>query len=162
MSFEKARAYLEARGLAAGARLFAISSATVALAAQAVGCAPERIAKTLSFDVGGRPVLIVAAGDARIDNARFKAAFGQKATMLAPERVEALVGYSVGGVCPFGVHDGVTIRLDESLRRFETVFPACGSDNSAVELTIDQLQRAAEGCRWVDVCKGWREGADGR
>ena len=133
------------------------SSATVALAAQALHCEEKRIAKMLSFRVGDCPVLIVAAGDARIDNAAFKARFGCKAKMLTPEEAVERIGYAVGGVCPFGVKEDVRVYLDESLRRFETVFPACGTPNSAVELTIPQLEAACGSAEWADVCKGWRE-----
>ena len=121
-----------------------------------LGTEPCRIAKTLSFQVGGSPILIVTAGDARIDNAKYKAFFGAKAKMLSPEEAVELVGHAVGGVCPFAVNDGVTVYLDESLRRFSTVFPACGSGNSAIELTIPELEQYS-GCKeWVDVCKGWQ------
>lgn len=157
MSIEKARAYLTERGFGDRIREFSVSSATVALAAQALGCEEARIAKTLSFSVDGAPILIVAAGDVKIDNARFKAQFHTKAKMLAFEEVESQIGHAVGGVCPFGVHNGVTVYLDESLRRFETVFPACGSDNSAIELTIPELEALSGFTAWVDVGKGWRE-----
>ena len=127
----------------------------MALAAEALHCAPQRIAKTLSFLVDGRAILIVAAGDAKIDNPKYKARFATKAKMLAPDEVEALVGHSVGGVCPFAVNEGVTVYLDASLRRFETVFPACGSSNSAIELTLSELEQYGNCAEWVDVCKGW-------
>ena len=158
MSIDRARAYL--KGFALDDRIleFETSSATVELAAQAAGVIPARIAKTLSFMLPDGPILIVAAGDAKIDNPRFKAAFHAKAKMLGFDEVAALVGHGVGGVCPFGIEDGVRTYLDESLRRFDTVFPACGSANSAIELTCDQLEAAAQNCQgWVDVCKGWRE-----
>ena len=132
---------------------FETSSATVALAAAALGCEEARIAKTLSFHVGDRVVLIVAAGDARIDNAKYKAEFGQKAKMLAYDEAEPLIGHAVGGVCPFAVNDGVDVYLDASLCRFETVFPACGSANSAIELTPAELEKYASPLSWVDVCK---------
>ncbi len=131
---------------------FDVSSATVALAAEAVGCAPERIAKTLSFLVDGGAVLVVAAGDARVDNPKFKAQFHTKAKMLTPEEVVNLVGHAVGGVCPFAVNEGVKVYLDESLRRFQTVFPACGSANSAIELSLPELEQLSGG-EWIDVCK---------
>lgn len=131
------------------------SSATVELAAQAVGCEPQRIAKTLSFKIEEKPVLIVTAGDAKIDNPKYKAQFRTKAKMLTPDEAESLVGHAVGGVCPFGVHDGVTVYLDESLKRFETVFPACGSSNSAIELSIEELELCSDFIEWVDVTKGW-------
>ena len=138
-------------------REFAVSSATVELAAQALGCEPCRIAKTLSFMVDGRAILIVAAGDARVDNPKYKAQFGTKAKMLTPEEAETMVGHAVGGVCPFAVNDGVTVYLDESLKRFETVFPACGSSNSAIELTIDELEKYSGFASWIDICKDWNE-----
>ena len=134
---------------------FDVSSATVELAAEALHCAPQRIAKTLSFLVDGQAALIVAAGDARIDNPKYKAQFGTKAKMLSPDQVEELVGHAVGGVCPFAVNDGVKVYLDESLKRFETVFPACGSANSAIELTIAEMEEYSGYLDWVDVCKGY-------
>ncbi|MEA0551999.1 YbaK/EbsC family protein [Lysinibacillus irui] len=133
------------------------SSATVELAAQALGCEPERIAKSLSFLVNDGAVLIVAAGDAKIDNAKFKAVFGTKAKMLARDDVEKMIGHDVGGVCPFGVNEGVAIYLDDSLKRFTTVFPACGSSNSAIEVTISELEAYTPYKEWVDVCKGWND-----
>lgn len=134
---------------------FPVSSATVELAAEALHCEPCRIAKTLSFMVGEKPVLIVAAGDTKIDNPKYKAQFGTKAKMLTPEQAEILVGHAVGGVCPFAVQPGVEVYLDASLKQFETVFPACGSSNSAIELTIPELERYSGYTAWVDVCKGW-------
>lgn len=131
------------------------SSATVELAAEALHCEPCRIAKTLSFMVGENPILIVTAGDAKIDNPKYKAQFHTKAKMLTPDEVETLVGHAVGGVCPFAVNDGVTIYLDKSLKRFQTVFPACGSGNSAIELTIAELEKYSSFTAWVDVCKDW-------
>ena len=136
---------------------FPVSSATVALAAQAVGCEEARIAKTLSFMVDGAPMLIVTAGDAKIDNPKYKAAFHAKAKMLSPEQVEQLIGHAVGGVCPFGINPGVTVYLDTSLKRFQTVFPACGSPNSAIELTIPELEQTSGFTAWLDVCKGWEQ-----
>jgi prolyl-tRNA editing enzyme YbaK/EbsC (Cys-tRNA(Pro) deacylase) len=132
---------------------FEVSSATVELAAEAVGCEPGRIAKTLSFMVEEHPILIVAAGDARIDNHKYKTRFGKKAKMLTPEEAETLVGHAVGGVCPFAVNDGVTVYLDESLKRYPTVFPACGSSNSAIELTMEELEKYSGFAAWIDVCK---------
>ncbi len=156
MSIERVRAYFRSYGIEDRIRELDHSSATVLLAAEALGTEPCRIAKTLSFLVNGNPILIVAAGDARIDNAKYKAFFGTKAKMLSPEEAVELVGHAVGGVCPFAVNDGVTVYLDQSLRRFSTVFPACGSANSAIELTIPELEQYS-GCReWVDVCKGWQ------
>ena len=133
-----------------------MSSATVDLAAQALGWEPCRIAKTLSFLVDGRPILIVAAEDAKIDNPKFKAQFGTKAKMLTPDEAETLVGHAVGGVCPFGINEGVLVYLDESLKRFTTVFPACGSSNSAIELSIDELEKYSGFVSWIDVCKNWQ------
>ena len=155
MAIEKVRTYFAQFGMEERIQELTESSATVELAAQALHCAPERIAKTLSFMVNGAPVLIVAAGDARIDNPKYKAQFGTKAKMLTPEEAENLVGHAVGGVCPFAVNESVSVYLDESLKRFETVFPACGSANSAIELTIPELERYSGYTEWVDVCKGW-------
>lgn len=134
---------------------FDVSSATVELAVAALHCEPQRIAKTLSFMAGERAVLIVAAGDTKIDNAKYKAKFGKKAKMLTPEEVKTLVGHAVGGVCPFAVNEGTEVYLDVSLKRFETVFPACGSSNSAIELTIPELEQYSGYTGWVDVCKGY-------
>lgn len=156
MAIEAVREYFSRYGIADRIREFDVSSATVELAAQALGCEPRRIAKTLSFMVGGHAVLVVAAGDARVDNQKFKAQFGAKAKMLKPSEAEELVGHAVGGVCPFAVKDGVTTYLDESLRRFDTVFPACGSSNSAIELTIAELEEYSNCTSWVDVCKDWK------
>lgn len=153
MAIERVRNYLAHYGLDERILEFEMSSATVELAAQAVGCAPERIAKTLSFHVGDRVALIVAAGDARIDNQKYKAEFHTKAKMLKADEAEELTGHAVGGVCPFAVNDGCDIYLDASLKRFETVFPACGSANSAIELTPEELERVCAPCRWIDVCK---------
>ena len=138
MAIEKVKEYFSQYGMTDRIREFDVSSATVELAARALSCEPGRIAKTLSFLVDGQAILIVAAGDARIDNPRYKAYFGAKAKMLTPEEAEALIGHAVGGVCPFGINEGVRVYLDESLKRFPTVFPACGSANSAIELTIDE------------------------
>ena len=151
--FELAKAHLQAHGLADRVQVFEVSSETVPLAALAVGCPPAQIAKTLSFLVDGGAVLVVAAGDARIDNQKFKARFRQKAVMLPPEQVEALVGHEVGGVCPFGVKPGVLVYLDDSLKRFDTVYPACGSGSSAVRLSPEELERASGALGYVDVCR---------
>ncbi|MGN0795140.1 MAG: YbaK/EbsC family protein [Aristaeellaceae bacterium] len=156
MSIEKVRAYFRAQGMEERVMEFEVSSATVELAAQALHCEPCRIAKTLSFRVGERAVLVVAAGDARIDNPKFKAYFGTKAKMLSHEEAESVIGHAVGGVCPFAVNEGVTVYLDASLRRFETVYPACGSSNSAIELTMAELERHSGATAWVDVCKDWQ------
>lgn len=153
MSIERVRDYFAGLGLADRILEFDVSSATVALAAQALGCEEGRIAKTLSFHQGDKVVLIVAAGDVKIDNTKYKAAFGTKAKMLAFEEAEPLIGHAVGGVCPFAVNEGVETWLDESLKRFDTVFPACGSSNSAIELTPTELERYSGCLGWVDVCK---------
>ena len=155
MSIERARAYLAEKGVADRIRELDHSSATVELAAEALGVEPARIAKTLSFMLHETPILIVAAGDAKIDNHKYKSFFGVKAKMLTPEEAEKLIGHAVGGVCPFGVPENVKIYLDRSLTRFETVFPACGSSNSAIELTIHELEELSAMAEWVDVCKGW-------
>ena len=153
MSLDKAKQHLARFGRADDVMEFDTSSATVDLAAAAVGCEPARIAKTLSFAVGDRVALIVCAGDARIANPKFKERFNTKAKMLTADEAEERIGHAVGGVCPFGVSDECDIYLDESLKRFDTVFPACGSSNSAIELTLDELEEIAEGSSWVDVCK---------
>ena len=156
MSIEQVRAYFRGLGIEDRVREFSVSSATVELAAAALGCEGCRIAKTLSFSVNGAPILIVAAGDAKVDNARYKARFGAKAKMLTPDEAVELIGHAVGGVCPFAIKEGVRVYLDESLKRFETVFPACGSSNSAIEVTIPELECYSGSCEWVDVCKAWR------
>lgn len=153
MAIDKVREYFKKYRMEDRIQEFEVSSATVILAAQALGCEPQRIAKTLSFMVEGGAVLVVAAGDVKIDNAKFKKQFGTKAKMLTPDEVTLLVGHAVGGVCPFAVNQGVKVYLDESLKRFKTVFPACGSSNSAIELTIPEMERYAGGEGWVDVCK---------
>ena len=155
MAIEKVKAYFREHGMEERVLEFDVSSATVELAAAALHCEPQRIAKTLSFMVEDHAILIVAAGDAKIDNAKYKARFGKKAKMLAPEEVETLVGHAIGGVCPFAVNEGVGIYLDVSLKRFETVFPACGSSNSAIELTIAEMEEYSGYAGWVDVCKGY-------
>ncbi len=153
MSLERAKAYLAEYGRDGDVMEFDASSATVELAARAVGCEPARIAKTLSFAVGDRVVLIVCAGDVRIANPKFKEQFGCKAKMLKAEEAEKRIGHAVGGVCPFGVNEGCDVCLDESLRRFEVVYPACGSSNSAIALSPNELAEVLPGCTWVDVCK---------
>ena len=153
MAIEKVKAFFAKYGIADKIRELDMSSATVALAAQALGCEPCRIAKTMSFLVDGHAILIVTAGDVKIDNAKYKAHFGCKAKMLTPDEVEAMIGHAVGGVCPFAVNDGVTVYLDDSLKRFTTVFPACGSGNSAIELTIAELEQYSGYVSWIDVCK---------
>lgn len=157
MAIEKVRAYFREHGMEERVRELDVSSATVELAAAALHCAPQRIAKTLSFLVDSHAVLVVAAGDAKIDNPKYKAQFGTKAKMLSPQEAETLVGHAVGGVCPFAVKEGVDVYLDVSLKRFETVFPACGSSNSAIELTIPELEEHSGYVGWVDVCKGYQE-----
>lgn len=157
MAIEKVKDYFAQYGMQDRVLEFPVSSATVELAAQALHCEPCRIAKTLSFLVEERPVLVVTAGDAKVDNHKYKAQFATKAKMLTPDQAETLVGHAVGGVCPFAVQPGVTVYLDVSLRRFATVFPACGSSNSAIELTIPELERYSGYTAWVDVCKGWQE-----
>lgn len=152
MSIEKVRDYLKKWDLEDKILEFEVSSATVELAAKAVGCEPQRIAKTLAFKVSDKSVLIVTAGDTKIDNPKFKAKFNTKAKMLTREELLETVGHDIGGVCPFGINDGVEVYLDESLKRFTTVFPACGSSNSAMELTIDELERSSKFIEWIDVC----------
>ncbi len=153
MSIEKAKAHLEKFGLSDRVLEFSVSSATVALAAEAIGCSEGEIAKTLSFMVDGKAVLIVAAGNGKIDNGKFKAQFHQKAKMLQFEEVEPLIGHAVGGVCPFGVGEGVPVYLDCSLKHYSTVYPAAGSSNSAVRLSLSELETASGSVGWVDVCK---------
>lgn len=153
MAIEKVKEFFDEKGIGERVQEFEISSATVALAAKALNCEESRIAKTLSFHVGESVVLVVTAGDQKIDNGKYKAQFGTKAKMLSFEEAEPLIGHAVGGVCPFAVKEGVLVYLDISLKRFETVFPACGSANSAIELSIKELEEYS-GCKeWVDVCK---------
>ena len=153
MAIERVRSFFKEQGIEDRIQEFEVSSATVQLAAQALNCEPCRIAKTLSFMVDEKPILIVAAGDAKIDNPKYKAQFNTKAKMLSPEEAEMLVGHAVGGVCPFGINEGVTVYLDTSLKRFETVFPACGSSNSAIELSIPELEKYSHFIQWIDVTK---------
>ena len=155
MAIEKVKEYFKEYGMESRIKEFDVSSATVELAAQALHCEPCRIAKTLSFMAADGPVLIVTAGDAKIDNQKYKAQFGTKAKMLASSEAEVMIGHTVGGVCPFAVNAGVTVYLDVSLKRFHTVFPACGSGNSAIELTIKELETYSSYAAWIDVCKGW-------
>ena len=153
MSIEKGRAYFRQFVMEDRVREFDVSSATVELAALALGVEGARIAKTLSFKKDDSCILILAAGDARIDNHKFKDKFHMKAKMLAPDEVLSIVGHPVGGVCPFGINDGIDVYLDESLKRFETVFPAVGSANSAIELDLDELYKYSNAIEWIDVCK---------
>ena len=153
MAIEKVREYFKKWNMEDRILEFDVASATVELAAQALHCEGARIAKTLSFHVGDQAILIVTAGDTKIDNAKYKATFGTKAKMLSFEEVEPLIGQGVGGVCPFGIKEGVKVYLDESMKRFQTVFPACGSANSAIELTIPEMEQYSGYEKWVDVCK---------
>lgn len=157
MSFETVKQYFKTQGLEERIHQFDVSSATVELAAKALQCEEKRIAKTLSFKIGQEAMLIVTAGDAKIDNAKFKVYFHTKAKMLAPEEVEKLTGHPVGGVCPFSAKEDVAIYLDTSLKRFETIYPACGSSNSAIELSIEELEQYSHAKKWIDVCKNWKE-----
>lgn len=152
-SIQAVRAYLKAFGMEQKIMELPTSSATVALAAEALGTEPARIAKTLSLDLDGTVLLIVCAGDTKIDNAKYKATFHAKAKMLTPDEVSSRVGHAVGGVCPFAVKEGVSIYLDLSLKRFQTVYPACGSTNSAIELAPEDIFRISGARDWVDVCK---------
>lgn len=153
MSIERVREYFLKEGIADRIMEFDVSSATVELAAAALGTEGKRIAKSLSFLVGEKAVIIVTAGDGRIDNKKYKSFFGTKAKMLSPEQVTELIGHAVGGVCPFAVNEGVEVYLDESMKRFQTVFPACGSSNSAIEMTMQDLEKYSGYKAWIDVCK---------
>ena len=155
MSVEKVKEYLKQFGADRRVMEFAESSATVELAAHALHCEECRIAKTLAFQLGERVILIAAAGDARIDNAKYKARFGGKAKMIGGADTEAWTGHAPGGVCPFAVKPGVSVYLDVSLKRFGTVFPACGSANSAIEVTPGELEKFSGRAEWIDVCKNW-------
>lgn len=157
MSIERVKEYFENAGLLDRVKEFAASSFTVEDAAIAVGCEPAHIAKTMSFLLGDIPVLIVAAGDGKIDNKKYKAAFHQKAKMIPFEEVEHYIGHAPGGVCPFAIDDSIEVYLDVSLKRFETVYPAAGSDHSAVALSPEELRKYSHSMGWVDVCKGWQE-----
>lgn len=157
MSIEKVKRYFDDFGISNRIKEFEVSSATVELAAQALNCAPERIAKTLSFNLKNQSkvILIITAGDAKIDNAKFKAQFGEKAVMFSHDEAEQAIGHAVGGICPFAINEGVDVYLDISLKRFDTVFPACGSSNSAIELTLAELEKYSAYIQWIDVCKNW-------
>ena len=153
MAIERVKEYFKQYGIEDKIQEFEVSSATVELASQALGCEPARIAKTLSFWVDGKCILIVMAGDVKVDNQKYKAQFSTKAKMLSYDEAESVIGHAVGGVCPFAINDGICVYLDESLKRFETVFPACGSSNSAIELTINELERYSGCTSWIDVTK---------
>ena len=157
MSIEKVRAFMKERGYAHRIQEFSVSSATVELAAAAVGVEPARIAKSLSFKIEERTILIIAAGDVKVDNSKYKATFGGKAKMLTADEAVERIGHAVGGVCPFAVNEGVEVYLDESMRRFETMFPAAGSASSCIELTLPELEKYACTDKWVDVCKSRTE-----
>lgn len=153
MSIEKVREYFKIKGIDGRIQEFEISSATVSLAAKALHCEESRIAKTLSFHLGEKVILVVAAGDAKIDNPKYKAQFGTKAKMLSFDEAEPLIGHAIGGICPFAVNEDVEVYLDISLKRFHTVFPACGSSNSAIELSIAELEEYSNFIKWIYVCK---------
>lgn len=155
MSYQKVKEYFENAGLGHRVKELEQSSATVELAAEAIGCEPERIAKTMSFLLGDDPILIVTAGDAKVDNKKYRDQFHQKAKMIPGELVETYIGHAPGGVCPFVLNPNVKVFLDASLKRFEIVYPAGGSGNSAVELTLPELEQYSQSDEWVDVCKGW-------
>ena len=153
MSLEKAKEYLKKYGLEDKIMEFPVSSATVEEAAKAINCKEEEIVKTLSFIVDDKPILIAVAGDTKIDNSKYKAEFHTKAKMIPFDIVEKLIGHAIGGVCPFGVNENVDVYLDDSLKRFKIVYPACGSSNSAVKLTLDELEKTSNFKKWIDVCK---------
>lgn len=153
ISIEKVKSYFKVFGLEDRIREFNTSSSTVELAAAALNCQPEKIAKSLSFILKEKAIIIVTAGDVKIDNKKFKRIFGSKAKMIEKDRVEELIGHKVGGVCPFAIKDDVDVYLDESLKRFEKIFPACGSSNSAIELSIEELEKCSNYKAWLDVCK---------
>ncbi len=157
MSLEKVKQYFDALGLGQRIHVLDQSSATVEEAAVAVGCEPERIAKTMSFLLGDDPILIVTAGDARVDNKKYKEYFHQKAKMIPGELVEKYIGHAPGGVCPFAIPQGTKVFLDISLKRFAIVYPAAGTSNSAIELSIKELEDSSGYAAWIDVCKGWQE-----
>ena len=160
MAIDKVKEYFKPLHMEDHILEFDVSSATVELAAEALHCEGKRIAKTMSFLVGEQPILIVTAGDTKIDNAKYKHFFGAKAKMIPGEQVEAIIGHAIGGVCPFAINENVKVYLDESLKRFQTVFPAAGSSNSAIELTIPELEKYSNFLQWVDVCKDWQESAN--
>ncbi len=153
MTITKVKEYFKQFNLDNRIQEFTVSSATVELAAKALNCEPCRIAKSLSFLVNNSAILIITAGDARVDNKKFKEYFQTKAKMLTPEEVKNLIGHEIGGVCPFAINNNVKVYLDTSLKRFTTIFPACGSSNSAIELTIEELEKYSNFTQWLDVCK---------
>lgn len=153
MSLEKAKEYLQKYGLEKRIMEFDVSSATVEEASKAINCKQEEIAKTLSFIVDNTPILIVVSGDSKIDNSKFKTEFHTKAKMIPFDSVEELIGHAVGGVCPFGINKNVEVYLDNSLKRFNIIYPACGSSNSAVRLTLEELEKTSDYKKWIDVCK---------
>lgn len=153
MSLQKVQEYLKKYNMEERIIEMPTSSATVALAAESLGCEEARIAKTLSFSLKDKYILVVAAGDTKIDNAKYKAEFGEKAHMLSADVVEEIIGHPVGGVCPFAINDNIEVYLDESLKRFKTVYPACGSINTAIEISIEELEKTTNYIKWVDVCK---------
>lgn len=153
MSIDKVREYFKQFGIENRILELELSSATVELAAKALNCEPDRIAKSLSFKVDESPVLVLFSGEARIDNKKFKEFFRTKAKMLSVDEVSSLIGHEIGGVCPFGINEGVKVYLDVSLKKYDTVFPACGSSNSAVELTIEELEKYSGSLSWIDVSK---------
>ncbi len=155
MAIAKVREYFKSFNIEERILEFNVSSATVELAAEALNCEPCRIAKSLSFNVNDEAIIVVTAGDAKIDNPKYKAFFQKKAKMLTANEVLDKIGHAVGGVCPFGINEGVKVYLDKSLQRFKTVFPACGSSNSAIELTIPELEKYSNYLMWIDVCKDW-------
>lgn len=155
MSVERVKEYFKEYGIEDRIQEFEVSSATVDLAAKALNTEPQRIAKSLAFKVDDKPILIIAAGDTRIDNPSYKKKFSTKPKMLSPDECQEKIGHAVGGICPFAINEGVEVYLDESLKRFETVFPAAGSANSAIELTIPELEKYSNYKEWVDFCKGW-------
>ena len=157
MAFDKAKAWLDSRGFGDRVIVPQDETATVEAAAAALGCKPEHIAKTMAFLVDDAPILILCAGDGKVNNSLFKRRFQTKAKMIPGDQVELLVGHAPGGVCPFGVNEGIAVYMDESLKRFEYVYPACGDDRSGVKLTVAELEQASGAQGWVDVCKGWRE-----
>ncbi len=153
MAIEKVREYFKGFGVEDRILEFDVSSATVELAAQALGCAPERIAKSITLNIDGNCAMIIAAGDVKIDNSKYKAEFSCKAKMLSADEALEMTGHAVGGICPFAINDGCKVYLDESLKRFDFVYPACGSSNSAIKLSIEELEKYSNFIKWVDVCK---------